>query len=219
MGLIYGRARDVRVLAYHHRLYIGCVCHRKTGSERSQPYLPIFLDVFTRLFTNKIAQIVGIEHDPFSPFIDINLCQFINISIIPHVGAIAFALTPILPFWARLLYAGYFGCGMCPMWISLAVTVFFMDYVDKNYFFTDFFAKSMYTSYIIHMSFPLQVGIKCWLLILEATNNAVYVDNSWEIENGNLVFPCFLLVSAITLIITWPLAYAIRSIPGFSQVL
>jgi hypothetical protein len=128
--------------------------------------------------------------------------------------AVAIVLTPLLPFWAYNLYAGYFCCGMCLMWISLTVTVFFMDYVDKNYFFTDFFAKSMYTAYIIHMAFPLQVGIKCWLLILEATNNVVYVDNSWDIENGHLVFPGFLLVSAITLITTWPLAYAIRSIPG-----
>lgn len=81
---------------------------------------------------------------------------------------------------------------------------------------------------MIHMAFPLQAAVKCWLLILEATNNVVYVDNRasegpasiyWYIENGNLVFPGFLLISAVAMIITWPMAYAIRSIPGFSQVL
>jgi hypothetical protein len=66
----------------------------------------------------------------------------------------------------------------------------------------------------------------CWILVLQATDNIEYIvygeyesDPFWYIENPNLVFPGFLFTSVITLIIIWPMAYFIRSIPGFSQVL
>merc|ERR1712157_168289 len=119
-----------------------------------------------------------------------------------------------------------------------AVTVFFMDYVNQSYNkWTSFFSKSMYTAYILHMAFPLQVATKCWILILEATNNIKYVDDETDdddskgrfgqgmhnyyyyIENGTLVYTGFLFVALVTLMITWPTAYCIRSIPGFSKVL
>ena len=113
--------------------------------------------------------------------------------------------------------------------LGLAVTVFFMDNVDRSYKLTRFFAKSMYTAYILHMVFPLQVATKCWILILEATNNIKYVDDNngrggfegiyYYIENGFLVYIGFLFVALVTLMITWPTAYCIRSIPGFSKVL
>merc|ERR1712224_186832 len=131
-------------------------------------------------------------------------------------------------FWASRLYSGFFMFGgMNAVSISLAVTVFFMDYVDKPYRFTKFFGKSMYTAYIIHMAFPLQAATKCWILILEANNSIEYVDKEeqgfkgiyYYIENGNLVYLGFLFVSLGALMITWPMAYCIRSIPGFSKIL
>jgi hypothetical protein len=47
--------------------------------------------------------------------------------------------------------------------------------VDKQFFFTDFFAKSIYTAYIIHIAFPLKVATKALILVLEATGNILYV--------------------------------------------
>ena len=84
----------------------------------------------------------------------------------------------------------------------------------------------MYTAYIIQEVFPIFAATKCWILVLQATDNIEYIvhgeyesDPFWYIENPNLVFPGFLFTSVITLIIIWPMAYFIRSIPGFSQVL
>ena len=115
--------------------------------------------------------------------------------------------------------------GIMGMFMSLSVTVFFMDYANKKYFCTRFFSEAMYTAYIIQQVFPILVGSKCFLLILDATGNLEYLDPSNPsienayIANPNLVFPGWLLISVIALVIDWPLAYAIHSIPGFSQVL
>ena len=132
-------------------------------------------------------------------------------------------------FWAKRLCTGMIFGGANAVALGLAVTVFFMDNVDRPYKLTSFFAKSMYTAYILHMVFPLQVATKCWILILEATNNIKYVDDNngrggfegiyYYIENGTLVYIGFLFVALVTLMITWPTAYCIRSIPGFSKVL
>jgi len=125
--------------------------------------------------------------------------------------------------WAFL--NGLLWKGIMGMFMSLSVTVFFMDYGNKKYFCTRFFSEAMYTAYIIHSVFPILVGERCFLSILDATGNLKYLDPSNPsianayIANPNLVFPGWLLISAIALVITWPLAYAIRSIPGFSQVL
>mmetsp|Transcript_14752 Transcript_14752/g.37110 ORF Transcript_14752/g.37110 Transcript_14752/m.37110 type:complete len:571 (-) Transcript_14752:83-1795(-) len=106
--------------------------------------------------------------------------------------------------------------------MSLAVTVFFMDFFNKKYFFTDFFAKSMYTAYIIQR-FPIVIGMYLCTLLFEATNNLV----GPEFADGRIVYtipanmaiPAFLFMVAFTMLVTWPLAYGIRSIPGFSKVL
>ncbi|KAL9184295.1 hypothetical protein ACHAXT_002381 [Thalassiosira profunda] len=113
-----------------------------------------------------------------------------------------------------VLHKGILSVGVC-----LAVTVFFMDHGDKRYRCTPFFSKAMYTAYVIQFAFPILAGLKCLFLILDATGNVEYTDSMAYITNNNLVFPGWLLVSAISTIIVWPLAYAIRSIPGFSQVL
>ena len=46
------------------------------------------------------------------------------------------------PLWATTLYNGVNAAGWGPVVFSLAVTVFFMDFLDKTYFFTGFFAES-----------------------------------------------------------------------------
>lgn len=126
---------------------------------------------------------------------------------------------------AYLLLQGIVWKGIFSMAISLAVSVFFMDYVNKKYFCTQFYSKSMYTAYIIQYTFPVLVGLKCLFVILDSTGNVAYDDpsnpsvNNMYITNSNLIFPGWLLVSTIALIIDWPLAYAIQAIPGFSQVL
>jgi hypothetical protein len=113
--------------------------------------------------------------------------------------------------------------GYMEMGFSLAVTVFFMDFVNDAYWCTKFFSASFYTAYIIQ---PLVFIFAqyFWVLILKSTNN---VEEQWSNENGlyftynndNLVLPGFLFVSIVVMIIIWPLSYGIRSVPGFSKVL
>merc|ERR1712196_4561 len=45
------------------------------------------------------------------------------------------------------------------------------------------------------------------------------VGEFYYIEDPNYWFAAFVFVAVVANIITWPLAYGIRSIPGFSQVL
>lgn len=130
-----------------------------------------------------------------------------------------------LPFVASTLIRAVLMKGILATGMSLAVSVFFMDYVNKKYFCTAFFSKAMYTAYIIQYAFPMLVSLKLFGMILQATGNIAYTEGSDPsidtayIVNDNLIFPGWLFVSTVTLIIVWPMAYAIRSIPGFSQVL
>ena len=148
------------------------------------------------------------------------------VSIALTMGVYAcFDMVPDFPVVAALLLQAVIWKGILSMGLSLAITVFFMDYVNKKYFCTPFFSKAMYTAYIIQNAFPVLAGLKCLFLVLESTGSIEYEDGSEpsidtvRITNDNLVLPGWLLVSAIALIIDWPLAYAIRSIPGFAQVL
>ena len=96
-----------------------------------------------------------------------------------------------------------------------------MDYGNRKYkYLTPFFSKAMYTAYIIQYAFPMIIGGWSVVRIFDATGNIEYADNGAPyISNDNLIFPAWLLCCVITLAIVWPLSYAIRSIPGFSQVL
>merc|ERR1711907_432771 len=128
------------------------------------------------------------------------------------------------PLWATMLYNGVNTAGWGPVVFSLAVTVFFMDFLDKTYFFTGFFAKSMYTAYIIHMPITISLAVASLTALYEATGHIEWVEMEgvgefYSIEDPNYFFAAFVFVAVMANIITWPLAYGIRSIPGFSQVL
>jgi glucan biosynthesis protein C len=109
------------------------------------------------------------------------------------------------------------------MAFSLAVTVFFMDFVNRKFSsVTDFYSKSMYTAYIIQFAFPLPLAYKFWVMIVDRVGSLEkgYEGGSWYfVTNENLLIPGYLFVGAVTMILIWPLSYGIRSIPGFSQVL
>jgi len=140
--------------------------------------------------------------------------------VIPILGYLPTAFTdyPSLPIFIEVFI--FSGPGL--MGFSLGVLVFFMDYVNKSYWYTQFFSVSMYTAYIMQ-----PVVIACtlwfWFLVLKATNNMNIETNdgtvTYSYTNGNLVLPGWIFVSTLTLIIIWPLSYGIRSIPGFSKVL
>ena len=143
-------------------------------------------------------------------------------------GLIAFEIfyeTPVnWPLWATTLYHAVTTAGWGAIVFSLAVTVFFMDFFDKTYFFTDFFAKSMYTAYIIHMPIGIPLAVASLTALYEATGHIEWVEMEgvgefYYIEDPNYFFAAFVFVAVVANIITWPLAYGIRSIPGFSQVL
>ena len=120
-------------------------------------------------------------------------------------------------FW-RLLYSFVFWFAYVQQAIpmGLAVTVFFADFVNGKC--PDFFSKSMYTAYLIQLILPVPAAIKCWELIANASG---LLDNAGtgETATGGIVVAGFLFSFALSQLIGWPLAYAIRSIPGFSQVL
>ena len=132
---------------------------------------------------------------------------------------IIFGFYNVPPSWVQL-ERGIIWKGLMCMSNSLAVTVFFMDYGNRKYkYLTPFFSKAMYTAYIIQYAFPMIIGGWSVVRIFDATGNIEYVNGAPYISNDNLIFPGWLLCCVITLSIVWPLSYAIRSIPGFSQVL
>mmetsp|Transcript_30056 Transcript_30056/g.70874 ORF Transcript_30056/g.70874 Transcript_30056/m.70874 type:complete len:165 (+) Transcript_30056:847-1341(+) len=82
--------------------------------------------------------------------------------------------------------------GFCPIPVSLAVTVFFMDHVNmKKFSFTDFFALTMYTACIIQR-YLIMIGKHLCLLILEATNNVCgcFRRRFWRERSFHLCRPC-----------------------------
>lgn len=129
------------------------------------------------------------------------------------------------PLWGRILYTAVTtDGGWCTMMFSLAVTVFFMDFLDKTYFFTDFFAKSMYTAYIIHMPIAIPCASAILRVIYETTGHMVFFED--EIYKGMYLiigqeyyFAAVVFMAVVAMIFTWPLAYGIRSIPVLSQIL
>ena len=116
-------------------------------------------------------------------------------------------MTPTL-LWAFLI--GLLWKGIMGMFMSLLLLHPFLLGGDV-------YCLYLYYPYgISNTRLPIPVGSKCFLLIY-ATGNLKYLDPSNPsienayIANPNLVFPGWLLISAIALVITWPLAYAIRS--------
>jgi hypothetical protein len=147
------------------------------------------------------------------------LCVVLFYVVIPILGyPSAFNDYPSLPIFILI----FVSTGPVLMGLLLGVLVFFMDYVNKSYWYTQFFSVSMYTAYIIQ-----PVVIACtvwfWVLVLKATNNLDVGSQdgigTYSYTNGNLIVPGFIFVSMLTLIIIWPLSYGIRSIPEFSKVL
>lgn len=109
-----------------------------------------------------------------------------------------------------ILWKGVMNVGM-----SLAVSVFFHDYSNRKYkYLTPFFSKSMYTAYIIqHLTQVLAMKH-----VFSSFEAAGYIQGNYFTDD-RMILPAFFAVSAFTLVLCWPLAYAIQSIPGFSQVL
>lgn len=121
--------------------------------------------------------------------------------------------------WYLVWGYNFFECFITPwlaVYLSLATTLVFLLYVNKRFFCTRFFSKAMYTAYIIHLPI-IKLSQWIWVLLITKVNGAVVVDG--VVTNPNLYFPAFLFNSVLGLLITWPLAYSICSIPGFSQVL
>jgi len=131
----------------------------------------------------------------------------------------------VLPAWVETVWKAFFFGGICPVFIGLAVTIFFMDFVNKKYFFTNFFAKSMYTAYIFQR-IPIAIGMKLWVIIMQTTgyitdeNPGPFMEpGSYYIQQEYAVFLGILFLSIFSMVVVWPMAYGIRSIPGFSNVL
>merc|ERR1711988_270605 len=119
-------------------------------------------------------------------------------------------------------------CWLNSMWIplDLGVTFFFMDFVDWTIpYVTDFFAKSMYTAYIIQYLFPFLPGFYAAVALANAQNwfgtQLVFTMDQPVIAlpSDDYVLSFVLLISVITFAFIWPVSYGIRSIPGFDKVL
>lgn len=139
------------------------------------------------------------------------------------VGRAYLSTSGVLNDSTYLFVDGLLSNGLMAMGNSLGVTIFFMDFVNGSYWCTKFFAESMYTAYIIQY-IPDMFSLRCWFWVLQSIDGIAMTTNEdgtiyYEYTNANLIIPGFLLVASITMIILWPLAYGIRSIPGFSKVL
>merc|ERR1711937_666689 len=126
------------------------------------------------------------------------------------VGLVAFAVFYEIPskwpLWASTLFNGVAtDGGWCTVVFSLAVTVFFMDFFDK----------SMYTAYIIHMPIGISLAVASLTALYEATGHMVWTEvegygEIYLIMGGTYWFAGFVFVAVVANIITWPLAYGIR---------
>eukprot|EP00956_Cyclotella_meneghiniana_P024091 scaffold48051_cov43-Cyclotella_meneghiniana.AAC.4 len=102
--------------------------------------------------------------------------------------------------------------GLVSVTTCLALSVFFMDYGNKNII-----------QYVV-----IQFGLKVMLIVFESTGSIVYdgdqsspniYDRKMKFINDNLIFPAWLLTASVALGIIWPLSHCLKAIPGFSQVL
>ena len=125
------------------------------------------------------------------------------------ISAIALGITFKYPIPIHCLSAGIAILPAIP--VSLAITVFFYDFVNQKYAVTPFFSKAMYTAYLIQLLGLVSVSIKCWWLIMGAVGS--------DGQDTGLVFAGWLFSSVMALALCWTLGYAIVSIPGFSKVL
>ena len=110
--------------------------------------------------------------------------------------------------------------------MDLGVTYFFMEFLDWTIpYVTDFFAKSMYTAYIIQELFPFLPGFYAAVALANAQNwfgtQLVFTMDQPVIAfpSDDYVLSFVLLISVIIFAFIWPLSYGIRSIPGFDKVL
>jgi hypothetical protein len=108
-------------------------------------------------------------------------------------------------------FAFAFASGIQPIPIGLTIPIFFMDFVNTKYFFTDFFSKSMHTAYLIQLTLPVSAAIRCWQLVVNAPSiNGI--DGGW-------IMTGYLFSYVLALIFDWTISYIICSIPGVSKVL
>jgi len=220
IGLILGAYSGVMTMFFPNESIIG--------------YTPIFWSFFLSYIVFFFAGALAQRNNWMEDIKNMNRTLIYSFTIVTTAPVVAgrwlYFEEGIAPFWSIELFSGLtFAGGFFAVSWSLSVTVFFMDFMDKKFFCTDFFAKTMYTAYIIHYVFPRIVGWYCALLVLEATGNAFLVTEPvegfslpppfWYGSNPDLLIPFCLLSAAISVLITWTLAYAIYKIPGFSQVL
>ena len=118
-----------------------------------------------------------------------------------------------------LIFKGIVFKGILSMLMTLAITCFFMDYGNGKSSLTDFLSKGAYTAYIIQFLFPIPAAYKCFTVILNNTGNLAFESSArlnrydaMYTTNDHLLFPGWLLVSAVALLIIWPMAHAVQSI-------
>merc|ERR1711865_703551 len=118
------------------------------------------------------------------------------------------------------------------LWAVLALVVYGLSYwwqiasalnpdqVHSNFWLMlyGFVVWFAYVQQAIPMGLAVTAAIKCWQLIANASG---LLDDAGtgEAATGGIIVAGFLFSFALSQLIVWPLAYAIRSIPGFSQVL
>jgi len=124
-------------------------------------------------------------------------------------------------FFARTIYAA----GLSTVAWSLGVTFFFMDFVNFKTKFTDFFAKSMYTAYILQESFPDALAFQATIAIANALNLYGFTiefteeQKTVDVPTGDYTILLWLICSTILFAFIWPLSYGIRSLPVLNKIL
>lgn len=134
---------------------------------------------------------------------------------------------PARGFANALLEALLMGPGPGSLLFFLFVNGFFMHFCDRSYaFWTKFFKESMYTAYIIQTVF-IQIAFYTWCEIRKHDDDFELVPLNSPLRSlyyfystsSYMILFAGLFVSALSLIMVFPVAWCIRSIPYFDKVL
>lgn len=134
---------------------------------------------------------------------------------------------PARGFANALLEALLIGPGPGSLLFFLFVNGFFMHFCDRSYaFWTNFFKETMYTAYIIQIVF-IQIAFYIWCEIRKHDDDFEVVPSNSPLRpayyfystSSYMILFAGLFVSALSLIMVFPVAWCIRSIPHFDKVL
>jgi hypothetical protein len=128
------------------------------------------------------------------------------------------------PSYTMVLYLAFGAAmGLFAVCFSITILQFSRKHLNFTNKFTSFLSSSAYTVYLIHpwIITPLTY---LWVLILRAQGTRVEfpMDSSTSpshLDSDSQIWFGFVAVGLVSLLLCWPIAHALRSLPGLKQIL